>query len=233
LNDRDAAWAALFKAAQAARERRIEGLFAAEPDRVARLGLSAAGLEIDLSKQPWSMHDLKVMVDLARASGLEAARAKLFAGGVVNASEGRPALHMALRAPDGADYRAEGKAVSRDVEATRGAMRGFCEAVRAGAKAGCTGKPFRSIVHIGIGGSDLGPAMMAQALTPYTHDGPRAHFVSNVDGAHLADTLRSLHPATTLFTIASKTFTTQETMTNARSAREWFLARAKDEAAIA
>ena len=109
----------------------------------------------------------------------------------------------------------------------------FSESVRSGKWLGYTGLRITDVVNIGIGGSDLGPAMVAQALTPYTHDGPRTHFVSNVDGAHLADTLRSLHPATTLFTIASKTFTTQETMANARSARDWFLARAKDEAAIA
>ena len=112
-------------------------------------------------------------------------------------------------------------------------VRTFSEAVRGGAWLGYTGLRITDVVNIGIGGSDLGPAMATLALAPYTHDGPRVHFVSNVDGSHLADTLRPLDPATTLFTVASKTFTTQETMANARSARDWFLARAKDEAAIA
>ena len=121
----DAAWAALSKAAEAARGRRIAGLFDAEPDRLSHLTLAAAGLEIDLSKQPWSLADLEVLLDLAHASGVDTARAGLFAGGIVNASEGRPALHMALRAADGADYRAAGQPVSREVEATRNAMRAF------------------------------------------------------------------------------------------------------------
>ncbi len=126
-----------------------------------------------------------------------------------------------------------GRDVMPDVRAALEHMRTFSEAVRSGRWVGYTGLRITDVVNIGIGGSDLGPAMVAQALTPYTHDGPRTHFVSNVDGAHLADTLRTLHPATTLFTVASKTFTTQETMANARSAREWFLARAKDDAAVA
>jgi len=126
-----------------------------------------------------------------------------------------------------------GKDVMPDVRSALEHIRSFSEAVRSGTWLGYTGLRIADIVNIGIGGSDLGPAMVAEALTPYRHDGPRVHFVSNVDGAHLADTLRSLHPATTLFTIASKTFTTQETMANARSARAWFLGRARDEAAIA
>jgi glucose-6-phosphate isomerase len=120
-----------------------------------------------------------------------------------------------------------------DVRAALEHMRSFSEAVRTGAWTGFSGLRITDVVNIGIGGSDLGPAMATEALTPYSREGPRLHFVSNVDGAHLSETLRNLHPATTLFTIASKTFTTQETMTNARSARRWFLARARDEALIA
>ena len=223
MSSTDAAWAALSKAAEAARDRRIDGLFAAEPDRLARLTLAAASLEIDLSKQPWSLADLDVMLALARAGGVEAARARLFAGEVVNASEGRPALHMALRAPDGADFRADGQPVSRDVEATRDAMRGFCEAVRSGSKAGCTGKPFRAIVHIGIGGSDLGPRFVWEALKPLD-PGIDLRFVANVDPAELAQALTGLDPAETMIVTVSKTFTTLETLTNAEAARAWLRA---------
>ncbi|WP_293676869.1 glucose-6-phosphate isomerase [uncultured Phenylobacterium sp.] len=223
MTNRDAAWAALNKAASAARERRIQGLFAAEPDRLARLGLNAAGLEIDLSKQPWSLADVEVMLGLARACDVEDARARLFAGEVVNASEGRPALHMALRAPDGADFRADGQPVSREVESTRSAMRDFCEAVRSGAKAGATGKPFRALVHIGIGGSDLGPRLIWEALKPLAPT-IELRFVANVDPAELAQALTGLDPDETMVVTVSKTFTTQETLTNAEAARAWLRA---------
>ncbi|RAK64939.1 glucose-6-phosphate isomerase [Phenylobacterium kunshanense] len=220
MPDVNAAWAALDTAAAAARGRRIAGLFDAEPDRLARLTLDAAGLELDLSKHPWSLSDVDVMLDLARASGIEAARERLFAGEVVNASEGRPALHMALRAPDGADYRAEGQPVSRDVEAVRGAMREFAEAVRSGGKRGCTGKPFRAIVHIGIGGSDLGPRLIWEALKPLDPQ-IELRFAANVDPAELAQALTGLDPAETMVVTVSKTFTTLETLTNAEAARAW------------
>jgi len=223
LSDIDAAWAALETAAAAARERRIDGLFAAEPDRLDRLTLAAAGLEIDLSKQPWSRADEATMLDLARAAGVEAARKRLFAGEVVNASEGRPALHMALRAPDGADWRAAGEPVSREVEATRAAMRAFADAVRSGAKRGCTGKPFRAIVHIGIGGSDLGPRLIWEALRPLAPQ-IELRFAANVDPAELALALTGLDPAETLVVTVSKTFTTLETLTNAETARAWLRA---------
>lgn len=216
----DAAWAALESAAQAARTRSIQGLFAQEPDRVERLTLSAAGLQLDLSKQPWSLTDVGVLLDLARKAGVEPAREKLFAGEIVNASEGRPALHMALRAADGADFRAAGQPVSGEVEATRHAMRAFASAIRAGERRGCTGKPFRAIVHIGIGGSDLGPRLVWEALRPLS---PQIdlRFAANVDPAELAQALVGLDPAETLVVTVSKTFTTLETLTNAEAARDW------------
>ncbi|MBX3482778.1 MAG: glucose-6-phosphate isomerase [Phenylobacterium sp.] len=223
VNQTEAAWAALNRAATAAAGRRIDGLFAAEPGRLARLTLDAAGLEIDLSKQPWSLADLSVMLDLARASGVETARDRLFAGEIVNATEGRPALHMALRAPDGADFRAGGRPVSGEVEASRAAMKAFADAVRSGAKAGCTGKPFRAIVHIGIGGSDLGPRLVWEALKPL--DPPiDLRFAANVDPAELAQALTGLDPAETMVVTVSKTFTTLETLTNAETARAWLRA---------
>jgi glucose-6-phosphate isomerase len=223
LSKSEAAWAALSKAADAARGRRIAGLFDAEPDRLERLTLSAAGLELDLSKHPWSLADLAMMLELAEASDVEAARARLFAGEIVNASEGRPALHMALRAPQGADFRATGQPVSPDVEATRAAMAAFAEAVRSGAKAGATGKPFRAIVHIGIGGSDLGPRLVWEALKPLDPQ-IELRFVANVDPAELAQALTDLDPAETMIVTVSKTFTTLETLTNAEAARAWLRA---------
>ncbi|MBL8770490.1 MAG: glucose-6-phosphate isomerase [Phenylobacterium sp.] len=219
----DAAWGALAAAARGAADRRIEGLFATEPDRLERLTLEAAGLILDLSKQPWSRADVETLLDLARAADVEAARARLFAGEIVNVSEGRPALHMALRAPDGADLRAEGEPISGEVEAVRNAMRAFAEAVRSGAKRGCTGRPFRAIVHIGIGGSDLGPRLVWEALKPLDPQ-IELRFVANVDPAELAQALTGLDPAETLLVTVSKTFTTLETLTNAEAARAWLRA---------
>ena len=223
MSEVEAAWAALSEAADTARYRRIDSLFASEPGRCDRLTLAAAGLEIDLSKQPWSRDDLGVLIDVARIEGVEAARDRLFAGHIANASEGRPALHMALRAPDGADWRAAGEPVSRLIETTRTAMRAFADDIRSGARVGATGKPFRSIVHIGIGGSDLGPRLIWEALKPLD---PRIdlRFVANVDPAELAQALVGLDPAETLLVTVSKTFTTQETLTNASAARAWLRA---------
>ena len=223
MSDTDAAWAALSKAGEAARDRRIEGLFAREPGRLTALSVAAAGLEIDLSKQTWSRGDLQVLLELARASGVEAARDRLFDGQLVNASEGRPALHMALRAPDGADWRAAGEPVSRQVEATRNAMAAFAQAVRSGARTGATGKAFRAIVHIGIGGSDLGPRLIWEALRPLNPQ-IELRFVANVDPAELAQALTGLDPAETMLVTVSKTFTTLETLTNAEAARGWLRA---------
>ncbi|MEQ9181148.1 MAG: glucose-6-phosphate isomerase, partial [Nitratireductor sp.] len=142
------------------------------------------------------------------------------AGEKINATEDRAVLHVALRAPRTASFRAEGEDVMAGVHDVLDRMAAFCDAVRQGLLVGATGRPFTDIVNIGIGGSDLGPAMATQALAPF-HDGPRCHFVSNVDGAHIADTLDGLEPATTLVIVASKTFTTVETMTNAATARAW------------
>jgi len=224
VSELDAAWAALNAAAVRARARRIVSLFDAEPDRLDRLTVEAAGLRLDLSKQPWSLSDLAGMLDLARLSGVAPARDRLLAGEVVNRSERRPALHVALRAQDGADLRAEGVPVSREVEATRTAIRRFAEAVRSGEMRGATGEPFRAIVHIGIGGSDLGPRLIWEALKPLA---PRLdlRFAANVDPAELAQALTGLDPAETLLVIVSKTFTTLETLANAEAARAWLRAK--------
>jgi len=227
VSELDAAWAALNAAAERARARRIASLFDAEPDRLERLTVEAAGLRLDLSKQPWSLSDLAGMLDLARLSGVAPARDRLLAGEVVNRSERRPALHVALRAQDGADLRAEGVPVSREVEATRTAIRRFAEAVRSGEMRGATGEPFRAIVHIGIGGSDLGPRLIWEALKPLA---PRLdlRFAANVDPAELAQALTGLDPAETLVVVVSKTFTTLETLANAEAARAWLRAKLGD-----
>jgi glucose-6-phosphate isomerase len=223
LSDADAAWERLLTVAKSATDRRVVDLFDAEPHRLERLSLSAAGLELDLSKQPWSLADLDVALALAKAADVEAARERLFAGETMNASEGRAALHMALRAPKGSDFHAQGEPVSAEVDTTRAAMAAFAEAVRSGERRGATGKPFRSIVHIGIGGSDFGPRLVWEALRPVT---PQIdlRFVANVDPADITLQLAGLDPAETLVIVVSKTFTTQETMTNAQAARAWLSA---------
>ena len=223
MADKDAAWAALEAAALADGARRVDGFFETEPDRLARLTFQAAGLTLDLSKQPWSAAGQAAALALAVATDVEGRRARLFAGDMVNATEQRPALHMALRAPDGADYRAVGQPISSEVEATRAQMRGFADGVLSGAIVGATGKRFRSLVHIGIGGSDLGPKLVWEALKPLQPP-IELRFAANVDGAEIAAALAGLDPAETLVIAVSKTFTTEETLANARAARAWLAA---------
>ncbi len=220
MSDVDAAWAALYAAAERTRARRIVSLFDQEPERLHSLSIAAAGLEIDLSKQPWSLDDFSEALNLARASGVEAARERLFEGEAVNASEARAALHMALRAPKGAQFKAQGEPVSAEVEGVLARMRTFAETVRSGERKGATGRPFRSILHIGIGGSDFGPRLVWEALRPL-HPSIELRFAANVDPAEIAQALVGLDPAETLVVVVSKTFTTQETMTNAETARAW------------
>jgi glucose-6-phosphate isomerase len=221
--DTSAAWVALESAARADATRRIASLFEAEPDRLERLTLAAAGIFLDLSKQPWSRAGQDAALALAKAADVEGHRARLFAGEMVNRTEARPALHMALRAPDGATYAALGQPISGEVEATRARMRDFAEGVRDGRIAGATGKPFRSLVHIGIGGSDLGPKLVWEALKPL--EAPiDIRFAANVDGAEIAAALAGLDPAETLVVVVSKSFTTEETLVNGQAARAWLAA---------
>ena len=217
---KDAAWAALETAARADARRAPTSLFAAEPDRLSRLTLEAADLFLDLSKHPWSRSGVGAALALARAADVEAHRTRLFAGEIVNASERRAVLHMALRAPDGADFKANGSPISREVERTRAQMRAFADGIAAGRIVGATGKPFRAIVHIGIGGSDLGPKLVWEALKPL-EPVIELRFAANVDGAEIAAALAGLDPAATLVIAVSKTFTTEETLANARAARDW------------
>jgi glucose-6-phosphate isomerase len=230
----DASPSPLAALASYAPRQHLRDLFAGDPGRADRFFLKVGNhLFVDYSKNLITQDSMTALVALARRTGVEQLRDQMFAGEPINVTEKRAVMHVALRNRSGRPMPISGRDVMPDVRAALDHMRAFSEAVRSGRWLGYTGLRITDVVNLGIGGSDLGPAMVTQALTPYTQGGPRLHFVSNVDGAHLADTLRPLHPATTLFIVASKTFTTQETMTNAHSAREWFLARAKDDTAIA
>ena len=222
---RDSAFQALRAHLRTIESVQIRDLFAADRRRFTDFSLRLDDLLLDYSKNRVTAETMSLLVDLAKASDVEGWRTKMFAGEPINATEGRAVLHTALRNPGSKrPYAAGGKDVTADVEAVLVAMGVFAEKVRDGSIVGATGQRFTDVVNIGIGGSDLGPAMVTTALRPY-HDGPRVHFVSNVDGAHIHDTLATLDPATTLFLIASKTFTTLETMTNAGSARAWIAGR--------
>ena len=211
----------------------LRELFAADPGRAERFSLKVGEhLQVDYSKNLITDEAMKALVELARTTGVERLRDQMFAGEPINTTENRAVLHVALRNRSSRPMLVDNQDVMPDVRAALDHIRRFSDAVRGGSWLGYTGLRITDVVNIGIGGSDLGPAMVTQALAPYAREGPRLHFVSNVDGTHLAETLRPLHPATTLFTIASKTFTTQETMVNARSAREWFMAGAKNASAI-
>ncbi|WP_336800098.1 glucose-6-phosphate isomerase [Kaistia sp. MMO-174] len=206
----------------------MRDMFAADPSRFSRLSASDDGLLLDYSKNRLDTAAMVALLDLARVAGVEKRRDAMFAGEKINVTENRAVLHVALRARPDESYVVDGKNVVEDVQSVLAAMSKFAEGVRDGSIAG-TGGRFTDVVNIGIGGSDLGPAMVTRALSPY-HDGPRLHFVSNVDGAHIHDTLADLDPATTLFLVASKTFTTIETMTNAATARRWIVAALGEEA---
>jgi glucose-6-phosphate isomerase len=223
MSDPSEAWRVLLADAEAAQGRSILSLFDAESGRLEGLTVEAAGLTLDLSKQPWSMAGFAAAVALARLGGVEGKRTDLFSGSAINSSEDRAVMHPALRAARGADFRAKGEAVSSEVEGTRDAIRTFADGVRSGAITGASGQRFEAIVHIGIGGSDLGPRLVWEALKPLA-PGIALRFVANVDGADIAQALQGLDPATTLVTVVSKTFTTQETMANGTAARAWLRA---------
>jgi glucose-6-phosphate isomerase len=197
-----------------------ESLFATDPERFARFHATLDDLVFDYSKQRVTAETMALLFKLARAAKLEEARAAFFGGEPINTTEHRAVMHMALRMmTPGKTMLAQGKNVMPDVVAERDKMGAFAEAIRSGAIAAANGERFTDIVNIGIGGSDLGPAMAARALSPFIADHLKLHFVANVDGANLGDTLRAVPLATTLFIVCSKTFTTLETMTNAATAR--------------
>ncbi len=208
----------------------IRARFAADPDRFQRFSARLDDLLMDFSKVAINDTILSLLEKLAESAGVAKKRDAMFAGEAINFTEGRAVLHTALRNRANTPVLVDGKDVMPDVNAVLAAMGAFATAIRTGALAGATGKKITDVVNIGIGGSDLGPAMATLALAPF-HDGPRLHFVSNVDGAHIADTLKTLAAETTLFIVASKTFTTIETMTNAATARR-FVVEALGEDAV-
>ena len=212
------------------RGRHLRDLFATDSERFERFSLEVDGLLLDYSKNLVNDRTMDFLVRLATDAGVPAAIERMFGGEKINATEDRAVLHVALRNRSGRAVEVDGADVMPAVEAVLERMRSFCGALESGEWRGHTGERITDVVNVGIGGSDLGPKMVAEALQPYWRDGVRAHFVSNVDGAHLATTLAALDPATTLFTVVSKTFTTQETLANAHSAREWLLAAADEEA---
>ncbi|KAL4658762.1 glucose-6-phosphate isomerase-like [Arapaima gigas] len=183
---------------------------------------------LDYSKNLVNAEVMKMLVDLAKSRGVEAGRQKMFTGEKINFTESRAVLHVALRNRSNTPIMVDGKDVMPEVNKVLEKMKAFCHKVRSGEWKGYTGKCITDVVNIGIGGSDLGPLMVTEALKPYSKGGPRVWFVSNIDGTHITKTLAELNAETTLFIIASKTFTTQETITNAESAKEWFLNSAKD-----
>jgi glucose-6-phosphate isomerase len=213
--------------------RHLRQLFAEDPGRGERLAVDALGLYYDYSKQRVTGQTLELLLKLAGEAGLRAKIDAMFAGERINRTEDRAVLHVALRAPKGSVIKVDGQDVVADVHAVLEKMEGFAAKVRAGQWLGHSGKPIKAIVNVGIGGSDLGPVMAHEALRHYAQRDLLFRYVSNVDGTDFAEAVRDLDPAETLFIIASKTFTTQETMANAQSARAWALASLKDPAAVA
>ncbi len=238
------AWQALSAHQKEIAAVHMRDLFARDPGRFARFSLwlgDPAGPQgailFDYSKNRITDRTMALLFDLARQAGLAEKIAAMFRGEKINNTEKRAVLHIALRNRANRPILVDGRDVMPEVNRVLAHMREFSEAVRSGAWTGYTGKPITDVVNIGIGGSDLGPKMACEALKPYggRPDGPplRVHFVSNVDGTDIVETLKRVNPETVLFLVASKTFTTQETMTNAQTARAWFLAAAGDEAAVA
>lgn len=224
------AWQALAAHNKAIREVHMRDLFAQDPSRFEKLSLRFEDWLVDYSKNRVTDETMKLLVTLAEQVGLRKAIDQMFGGEKINRTENRAVLHVALRNRSNRPMLVDGKDVMPDVNAVLAKMRGFTERLRSGEWKGQTGKPITDVVNIGIGGSDLGPLMVCEALKPYGKPGLKVHFVSNVDGTHLAETVKALDPATTLFVVASKTFTTQETITNARSARAWLVERLGDAA---
>ncbi len=228
------AWSELEAHFAQIRDAHLRDLFAADPGRGERLRAEGAGLYLDFSKNRITDETLLLLGALAKERGVHERREAMFAGEHINVSEDRAVLHVALRMPRGRSLVVEGVDVVKEVQATLERMAAFCEGVRSGEWRGHTGRPIRAVVNVGIGGSDLGPTMAYEALKHYSERELDCRFVSNVDGNDFAEKTRDLDPAETLFVISSKTFTTLETMTNARTAREWALAGlGGEEAAVA
>ncbi|MBX9627176.1 MAG: glucose-6-phosphate isomerase [Gemmataceae bacterium] len=217
------AWRALQAHYATIKDRHLRQLFADDPGRGDRLTAEAAGVFLDYSKNRATDETVKLLLQLAEESGLRDHIDAMFRGDKINATEHRAVLHVALRAPKGETITVDGTNVVPEVHAVLDRMAAFADKVRSGQWAGHTGKPIKNVINVGIGGSDLGPVMAYEALRHYSDRGRTFRFVSNVDGTDFAEATRDLDPAETLFVISSKTFTTLETMTNARTARDWCL----------
>jgi glucose-6-phosphate isomerase len=218
------AWTALQTHYNKVRRRHLRELFAEDPGRGERLTVEAAGIFLDYSKNRITNETIKLLLRLAKESGLRSHIDAMFRGDKINFTEKRSVLHVALRAPEGTSILADGENVVPQVHAVLGKMTDFSNRVRSGEWKGSTGKRIRNVINIGIGGSDLGPVMAYEALKHYSDRSMTFRFISNVDGTDLAEAVGDLDPAETLFVVSSKTFTTLETMTNAHSARSWSLA---------
>lgn len=227
------AWKQLLKQAEEARHWNMRQLFAEDPDRARAFSLQHGDIYFDYSKNLITSKTLQTLLALAEQTHVADGIKAMFSGAAINQTENRSVLHVALRHFGKDPIKSNGKDVMPEVKAVLKKMKNFCQAVHSGKHVGYTGKKIKSIVNIGIGGSDLGPLMVTEALKSYKIKGIETYFVSNVDGTHIAETLKKVNPETTLFLVASKTFTTQETMTNAHTAREWFLKKAKEEKHIA
>ncbi|WDF54285.1 glucose-6-phosphate isomerase [Mucilaginibacter sp. KACC 22063] len=227
------AWKQLAQQAEAAKATTIKDLFKQDAERFGKYSFTLNDIFVDLSKNLVTDENLKTLLQLAEESKLTDAINAMFSGEVINRTEKRSVLHTALRNFSGQPVYSEGKDVMPDVQRVQQQMKALCEKVHSGEWKGYTGKKIKSIVNIGIGGSDLGPLMVTEALRPYWVEGIQAYFVSNVDATHIVETLKKVDPEETLFLIASKTFTTQETMTNAQTAKDWLLKSANDESAVA
>ncbi|MCG7249052.1 glucose-6-phosphate isomerase [Corynebacterium striatum] len=226
-------WTALEQLFQEKKNLNLRELFAADASRATTLTFDAAGLHVDLSKNLVDTDVLAALVDVARAADVEGSRDAMFAGEHLNNTENRAVLHTALRKPADAELTVDGQNVIADVHEVLDRMSAFADALRSGKWLGHTGERITTVVNIGIGGSDLGPAMASKALRAYEDAGVKAKFVSNVDPADMAAALDGLDAAKTLFIVASKTFTTQETLTNAHAARAWLIEQLGSEAAVA
>lgn len=227
------AWQLLEQHFEQARRAHMRQLFETDPQRAERFSLEVGGLFLDYSKNRITDETLRLLMDLARQCELPARIKAMFKGEKINLTENRAVLHVALRNRTNAPILVDGQDVMPQINGVLERMGRFAHAVRSGEWLGYTNQPITDIVNIGIGGSDLGSQMVCAALQPYGHPRMNMYFVSNVDGAQLKETLKKVHSETTLFVVESKTFTTQETLTNALTAREWFVARARDESAVA
>ncbi|SDL21969.1 glucose-6-phosphate isomerase [Modicisalibacter muralis] len=229
---RSVTWQALERLRRETADERIRDYFTHDGQRFEKMSLRVGGLFLDYSKHPISDAVLAKLIELANHSALVQRRAQMFSGDIINVTENRPVLHTALRNLGDEPVMVDGQDVMPEIQRTREQIRAFSEAVRDGSWKGYSGKHIRDVVNIGIGGSDLGPNMACRALLKHRHAQLNFHFVSNVDGAHIQKVLRSLDPATTLFIVSTKTFSTQETLLNAKTARRWFLDNAGEDADV-